>query len=199
MKRDFLKSLNIENELIDKIMEQYGSDIEKFKSINAEQEAKIKALEDDIRIRSAQLNELKDNHENIDDLKKKIESLQKENEENAIKYQSEIKNMKINNIVEKELSKAGAKNIQVTKPLLAKFLETAEIDEQGEIKDLADQIKNLTNSDETSFLFHQKIDEKPKLIGVSINAKADIPPNTKPDFSKMSYSQICDYMTRSTN
>ena len=41
MRRDFLKDLGLSDEIMDKIMTQYGLDIEKYKTEKRENEAKI--------------------------------------------------------------------------------------------------------------------------------------------------------------
>ena len=194
MKRDFLKGLDLEADVIDKIMAQYGADIENYKAANNEQADKIKVLENDIKTRDNQLEDLKNSTKDIKALKAEIETLQNENKQAVEKYQNEIRQVKINNAVEKALTNAKAKNSKVVLPLLSEFLNNAEIDDSGNVKDLENQIKSLVESEETSFLFDSKKESKSVLKGITPSAKADVAPNTAVDFSKMSYSEICDYM-----
>lgn len=149
MKREFLKGLNLENEVIDKIMSCHGEDIEKYKM----QADELEKLKKDLKNRDEQLEKLKTSTANIDDLKKQIETLQNENKTNNEKYQSELKQIKINNAVEKALTSANARNAKVIMPLLSEFLSKANLDEQGAVIGLSEQIKKLTESDETKFLF----------------------------------------------
>lgn len=153
MKRDFLKSLNIENDVIDKIMAQYGADVELLKASNLSQVKEIQALENDIKQRDEQLEKLKNSTANIDDLKAQIETLQNENKTNNEKYQNELKQIKINNAVEKALTNANARNKKVIIPLLSEFLSKANLDEQGMVIGLSEQIQKLVESDDTKFLF----------------------------------------------
>jgi Phage minor structural protein GP20. len=153
MKRDFLKSLNIENDVIDKIMAQYGADVELLKASNLSQVKEIQALENDIKQRDEQLEKLKNSTANIDDLKAQIETLQNENKTNNEKYQNELKQIKINNAVEKALTSANARNKKVIIPLLSEFLSKANLDEQGMVIGLSEQIQKLVESDDTKFLF----------------------------------------------
>lgn len=138
MKREFLKGLNLESDVIDKIMTQYGEDIEKYKA----QISEIETLKNDIKERDKQLEELKNSSQDIDGLKKQIESLQAANKESADKYQKEIKQIQINNAVEKALTNAKSRNNKVIMPLLSEFLKTAKIDDQGNVSGLSDEIKN---------------------------------------------------------
>lgn len=153
MKREFLKGLNLENDVIDKIMTQYGADIELLKATNLSQTKEIQALENGIKQRDEQLEKLKTSTANIDDLKAQIETLQNENKTNNEKYQNELKQIKINNAVEKALTSANARNKKVIIPLLSEFLSKANLDEQGMVIGLSEQIQKLVESDDTKFLF----------------------------------------------
>ena len=195
MKRDFLKGLELESDVIDKIMAQYGADIENFKAANNEQADKIKALENDIKTRDEQLEALKNSTGDIEALKAQIDTLQNENKAATEKYQNELRQVKLNNAVEKALTNANAKNSKVVLPLLSEFLNNAEIDDEGNVKDLEKQIKTLIDSEETSFLFEQpQVEKQTVLKGVTPSSKADAQPTEQVDFSKMSYTQICEYM-----
>lgn len=153
MKREFLKGLNLEGDVIDKIMAQYGADIELLKATNLSQTKEIQTLENGIKQRDEQLEKLKTSTANIDDLKAQIETLQNENKTNNEKYQSELKQIKINNAVEKALTSANARNKKVIIPLLSEFLSKANLDEQGMVIGLSEQIQKLVESDDTKFLF----------------------------------------------
>ena len=162
MKREFLKGLNLESDVIDKIMAQHGEDIEKYKS----QATELEKLKNDIKERDEQLEKLKNSSLNVEDLKKQIESLQAENKKSADKYQKEIKQIQINNAVEKALTGAKSRNNKLVMPLLAEFLKTAQIDEQGNISGLSDEIKKLTEADDTKFLFESSAKQN-KLQGIT--------------------------------
>lgn len=162
MKREFLKGLNLESDVIDKIMAQYGEDIEKYKS----QVTELEKLKNDIKERDEQLEKLKNSSLNVEDLKKQIESLQAENKKSADKFQKEIQQIQINNAVEKALTGAKSRNNKLVMPLLTEFLKTAQMDEQGNISGLSDEIKKLTEADDTKFLFESSAKQN-KLQGIT--------------------------------
>ena len=74
------KGLNLEEEVIDKIMSQYGEDIEKYKA------QAVEKLKKDLKSRDEQLETLKTSTADVDELKKQIETLQTQNKEEADKY-----------------------------------------------------------------------------------------------------------------
>lgn len=191
MKRDFLKGLELTDDIIDKIMAQYGADIEKYKAEKREFEEKIYNLDRAIQDKDEQINIMRKNDNDFIQLKKDFESLQNAKDKNDNEYKQQIREIKLKSGVEKALNKAGARNQKVILPLLKEFLETAEIDETGNIKDLEEQIKQIKESEETGFLFKEDIDMiKGKIPGETLNT----PVNSTPDFKNMTYEQICETM-----
>lgn len=191
MRRDFLSNLGLEQDVIEKIMTQYGSDIEKLKSQNKMLSEDVERLtsELDIAKRESTDSSLKD--EKLNELNSQLESLKKQSEESNLQYQNQLRELKLNNAVDKALASARARNPKVVLPLLENFLKTANFDDQGNVIDLDAQIKALSESEETSFLFSNdsKIPQG-RTPGVSNNnQQAD-----SLDLSKMSYEQICEVL-----
>lgn len=127
-------------------------------------EAAKKALEADIETRNTQLEELKKSTGDVDSLKAKITELQTSNETTKTEYENKIKQMQIDSAVEKSLMMVKAKNVKAVKALLD--LEKAEI-ENDTVKGLDDQIKKLTEAEDTKFLFETMSTSKPKFKGVT--------------------------------
>lgn len=169
MKREFLKGLNLEEEVIDKIMSQYGEDVEKYKA----QADELEKLKKNLKNRDEQLETLKTSTANIDDLKKQIETLQNQNKKEADKYGAQLRELKINNAVEKALTSAKAKNQKVILPLLSDFLTKAQVDDNGNVSGLDEQIKKLASDESTSFLFESA--QKNSLSGVIPGNKGENP------------------------
>lgn len=106
-----------------------------------------------VKERDKQLEDLKKSTGDNEELKKQIEQLQEDNKAVKQKYESDIKQMQINNAVQAALKDAGAKNVTAAIALL-KDLDKAELDSDGTIKGLAEQVKALQESD--SYLFDLK-------------------------------------------
>ena len=123
-----------------------------------------KALETDIKTRDTQLEELKKSTGDVDSLKTKIAELQTSNEATKTEYENKLKQMQIDSAVEKSLMMAKAKNVKAVKALLD--LEKADIDNDT-VKGLDDQIKKLTEAEDTKFLFETVSVNKPKFKGVT--------------------------------
>ena len=186
MKREFLKDLGLSDEIMDKIMTQYGLDIEKYKTEKRENETKITFLNDKIKEQEKTINTMQIENDAYAKLKQDYDLLQEEKTKREIKLKSGL---------EKALNSAGAINQKVVIPLLKEFLDKAEIDEKGNINGLEEQIKQIKESEDTKFLFK---DIENTIQGKVPGETLDTPINAKPDFKNMTYEQICEAMQNKT-
>ena len=195
MKREFLKDLGLESEIIDKIMAQYGADVEKLKAENSAQAENIKALNLELETKNNEINDLTSQNKELDDLKQRFSQIQEQKKIAEDKFNTDLRDLKIKNALDKELTRAKAKNNQVVMPLLSDFLKSAELDENDNIKGLDQKIRQLTQNDSTSFLF-----DSPVIItGQTPGTKADnVTSNQNIDYKSMTYEQICDYLNKKT-
>lgn len=139
-----------------------------------------------VKTRDEQIETLKNSTGDVNSLKKQIKDLQKTNQDAADKHAAEIKKLKIDSAVEAAISNAKGKNAKAIKALLD--LENAELDEDGSIKGLAEQMTALQKSEE--YLFEAK-ESKTKMKGVTPGQGSDTKLDglTKEQFNKMSYKE----------
>lgn len=116
----------------------------RFDEINSQ----LKTAKEDIKTRDSQLEELK--KVDVNGLNAEIERLQKENKENAKANEKIINQMKLDNAIEKALTNAKAKNVTAVKALLK--LDEIKLEGEG-VKGLEEQIKRLSEAEDSSFLF----------------------------------------------
>jgi len=168
-KEDFLK-LGLTEEQATKAAEASAEELKGFipKSRFDEVNEQKKKLEEDIKTRDKQLEELK--KLDAEGLKVQIEKLQEENKAAKEKYDAELKQIQINNAVDKALLTAKAKNVKAVKALLN--LEKVELDGET-VKGLDDQIKKLTEGEDTKFLFDLETSGKPNFKGIKPGEKTD--------------------------
>lgn len=193
MKRKFLEDLGLEKETIDKILDENSSDIGKAKgeleSVQSQlndAKAELKTAQDTIAERDKQLDKLKAESGDNEELKKQIETLQNENKAKDEEMKKELTKIRREGIDELLLSEAGAKNSKAAKALL----EEIEADDDEKYKSARlEQIKSLAKAEDTKFLFGSK-----KLSGTE-PGEPEGDPDSKPDFSKMTYSEIAAYMS----
>lgn len=168
MKRKFLEDLGLEKDVIDKIMDANGKDIEEAKSGLDELKTEVGGLKDQIKDRDKQLTKLKQDAGDNEELKNKISELEKANGDAKKAYEAEIHGVRVDAAVSKALTESHAKNLQAVKALLD--LDDAKLAEDGTVIGLQDQIKKLTEADDSKFLFD---DGKPSFKGAEPGQGAD--------------------------
>lgn len=148
----------------------------------------LKQAKKDIATRDTQLQELKDSAGDIETLKTTIETMAQENTKAEAKYQEEIKQIKLNNAIEKALSGAKAKNLRAVKALLD--MEKVELDGDN-LKGLDDQITALTTGEDSKFLFDAAEEAKPTFKGINPADGGDGPPKNLGNPANPSYEELC--------
>ena len=133
-----------------------------------------------------QLGALQKETGDVQSLKDKIQELQDTAKEAEKTHAAEIQTLKINNAVDTALVGAKALNVKAVKALLN--LEKAELDADGTVKGLADQIKALQTAEDSKFMFGSSTMKGAK-TGDSGNEDGD----KKVDTSKMTYSELAAY------
>ena len=151
MKREFLKGLGLEKEVIDSIMEENGNDIEREKNKTTLLQTQLDAANETLKERDTQLEALKNSPDNPETLKQQIQQLQDENKAAKEAYEKEMHQLKVNTALERALSDAKAKNTKAVQALL-ELGDDVELNEDGTIKGLDEKIKTLKKSD--GYLFN---------------------------------------------
>ena len=182
MKKEDLIKLGLDEEIAQKVADAFAEYLKGFipKSRFDEVNEAKKKLEQDIKTRDEQLEALK--KIDAEGLQAEIEKLQKENKATKEKYEAELKQIRLNNAVEKKLIASGAKNIKATKALLD--LESVELDEDGNVKGLDEQIKQLQENEDSKFLFNIQSLNKQQFKGFKPGESIDGIPTGKNPWSK---------------
>jgi len=121
----------------------------RFNEVNTE----LQTAKQTIKDRDTQLETLKKSGADATALQQQITQLQADNAQKDKDHAAEIKKIRIENAVESALRDANAINPATVKPLLAAFLEKADVDDNGTIRGLADEIGKLAKAEGTAFLF----------------------------------------------
>ena len=186
-KEELLKKVDgLSDELAEKVVAAYVGYVPKarFDEVN---EAK-KNAEALVKERDTQIETLKTANADNENLKKQIAELQESNQKAVAEKEAEIKKIRIDNAVKSALTTAGAKNAKAVLPFLK--LDDAEIDNDGNVKGLNEQIEALKKAEDSSFLF--ETGKQSKVAGATpkaSNSKAKSEKVTKEEFAKMGYKQ----------
>ena len=177
MTKETLLELGLTEEQAGKVMESLnGSFVPKsrFNEVNTELQ-NARAV---IRQRDAQLETLGKSGADAAALQEQIAALQADNTQKDEAHAAEIKKIKVDNAVNKALSDAKAINPDTVKPLLAAFLENAELADDGSVKGLVEEVSNLVQGENTSFLFRGDA-AVPAVFGASPAGSVTAKPDSK--------------------
>ncbi|PSL41711.1 minor structural protein GP20 [Salsuginibacillus halophilus] len=170
MKREFLKELGLENEAIEKIMEEHGKTVNSIKEEagNAEElQQQLDEYKQAMDDRDKQLKELNKQAEGNEELQNKIKELQDQNEQTKQEYEQQLQQTKFDHALEKSLTEAEAKNPKAVKALL----DMDTIKQDGDVlKGLDDQLSKIRESD--PYLFAEQQDQPKPQFGQDTNVKA---------------------------
>lgn len=151
MKREFLEKLGLSKEIIDKILDERGKEVETHKNQLAEAEASKKKAEELVAERDSQIAALSTSKGNAEELQGQIQKLQADNKAAAEKHTQEIAEIRRNNAVSSALATAKAKNEQAAKALLD--MSKITIADDGTVLGIEEQLKALREGENTKFLF----------------------------------------------
>ena len=161
MTKEQLIAMGLTEEQAIKVMESLDGNFvtkTRFNEVNTE----LGQAKTTLKERDTQLETLRKSGGDIEALKKEITDLQEANKTKDAEHQAEIKQMRFDAALNGALISAKARNPETVKPLLKTFLEKAEMDGES-INGLDAELKKLTESDDTKFLFDA--DGKPGLKG----------------------------------
>lgn len=192
MKTEFLKSLNLSQEVIDKIMSENGKDIaiEQKKAEKAIQERdsyklKAESLETQVNDANTEIQKFKDM--DIDGIKKAADDWKETAEKAKADADKQISQMKFDYALSAALTGAKAKNAKAVKALLdmdgLKFND-------GKIVGLDEQLAQIKTDND--YLFES--DEPAPEFVKGTNGGSGSVGGKKP--SEMTYTELCDYMAQ---
>lgn len=189
MKKELLIENGLTDEQAEAVLEIYNTEIKGYvpKADYDTAKGQIDTLEKTVKDRDKQLKDIGKNVGDNEELKNQITKLQNDNKTAAEKYKAEIEQLKINSAVDMALTKAGAKTLKACKALLDN--DNIKLDNEGNITGLDEQIKSLSEAEDTKYLFNTET-FKGARVG---NSSLDPEPA---DTSKMNYTELCAYMEK---
>lgn len=192
MKTEFLKSLNLSQEVIDKIMAENGKDIaveqKKAEKVIQERDSyklKAESLETQVNDANTEIQKFKDM--DIDGIKKAADDWKETAEKAKADADKQISQMKFDYALSAALTGAKAKNAKAVKALLdmdgLKFND-------GKIVGLDEQLAQIKADND--YLFES--DEPAPEFVKGTNGGSGGVGGKKP--SEMTYTELCDYMAQ---
>ena len=193
MKKEDLVKLGLDEATAEKVAAASTEELKGFvprERLNEANKAK-EAAEDTVKARDKQLEDLQKSTGDVNALKEQITTLQTENKQKETEHKAALTALRVDNAVSAVLTAAKAKNPKAVKALLD--LTKADLDDEGNVKGLADQISKLQKAEDSKFLFDAP-DAKPNLKGAKVGESGNEDGDKKPDVTKMSYEELAAFM-----
>lgn len=169
MKRELLKSLDLSDEHIDKIMAEHGNSVNGLKAKIAELEEKITGYRSQITERDNQLASLKKAAGDSETLREQISKLQESNKEQAKAHEAKVLEISKDYATNLALTKAGAKNVTAVRALI----DSDKLQLDGEtLIGFDEQIAKIKESD--PYMFNDV--QKPVVSGTKAAEGSGTPP-----------------------
>lgn len=192
MKTEFLKSLNLSQEVIDKIMAENGKDIaveqEKTEKVIQERDSyklKAESLETQVNDANTEIQKFKDM--DIDGIKKAADDWKETAEKAKADADKQISQMKFDYALSAALTGAKAKNAKAVKALLdmdgLKFND-------GKIVGLDEQLAQIKADND--YLFESD-EPAPEFVKGTNGGSGSVGGKKT---SEMTYTELCDYMAQ---
>lgn len=143
MTKEELKALGLNDEQIEKVVEDYGKNYVPKNQFNKKNDA-LKQAEESLEAMQSDIETLKKANADNDELSKQIDELNAAQLKREAEYTAQIQKMELDGIVERTLLSSKVKNAKAVRALLD--LEDAKV-KDGTIKGLDDQLTKLKESD----------------------------------------------------
>ena len=180
MKREYLKELGIEEEVINNIMAENGKDVEKAKTELITKETELKTLQGQLEQANTQIESFKGL--DIEGIKKASDDYKKQYEDTKTKAEKDIADIKFNHDLESMARDYKAKNVKTVLALLDREALKGSNNRDSELKAAFDGIKTSDG-----YLFE---DGKPDVKGREPNNTGGTSKSiTKEQFNVMSYKE----------
>ena len=124
-------------------------------------------------------------------LRQRIRELEEAQKKLTDDHAAEIHRMRVDSAVDAALVAAKARNAKAVKALLS-GLDRAELDTDGSVKGLAEQIAALQAAEDSKFLFDSA--QRRKLKGAYVGEDGVDDGDGAPDLSRMSYAELAAYL-----
>lgn len=171
---------NLSDEDINKIVNASTEELKEYvlKTKFDEANSAKKQLETDVKDRDKQIEEIKKNAGDNEELKKQIETLQNENKTSKEKYEAELKDLQISNAIKLAISdKAQDSDLVVSLFDKTKLI----LSEDGKITGLDEQLKALKEG--KPFLFKEEKTTEPPNQGFKFGVQGNPQQSQQGEFS----------------
>lgn len=151
MKRKDLEALGIEGDVLDSVMNMYGKSVETHKTELETLKGDNATLQEQLTQSQSNIDKLKETADLSETTKAELEKIQQQYENDKTEWENKLKDNRKNAQVEVAIAGSGTIDDVSVKAHLSSFLSKAEMDEQGVIVGLDEELSKL--KEEKAYLF----------------------------------------------
>lgn len=144
MKRKFLEDLGLTKEQIDSVMDENGKDIEAEKEKATTTSTELEEVKKQLKEANSTITELKKNNADNEALQAKVKEYEDTIKTQKADYEAKVRNLTLDSAIEKALSNAGAKHIDLLSTKIDR--EKLKIETDGKVTGLDEQISAYKES-----------------------------------------------------
>lgn len=144
MKRKFLEDLGLTKEQIDSVMDENGKDIEAEKEKATSTTAELEDVKKQLKEANSTITDLKKSNADNEALQAKVKEYEDTIKTQKADYEAKVRNLTLDSAIEKALSNAGAKHIDLLSTKIDR--EKLKIETDGKVTGLDEQISAYKES-----------------------------------------------------
>lgn len=144
MKRKFLEDLGLTKEQIDSVMDENGKDIEAEKEKATKTTAELEDVKKQLKEANYTITDLKKSNADNEALQAKVKEYEDTIKTQKANYEAKVRNLTLDSAIEKALSNAGAKHIDLLSTKIDR--EKLKIETDGKVTGLDEQISAYKES-----------------------------------------------------
>ena len=150
MNREFLESLGLEKEQVEKVMAEHGKSVQQAKQESEEVQTEVATLKEQLEERDADIKDLRSKGGMSEELNKQLEDLQEKYKQDTESLNTKLQQTKLDSAIELALMGEKARNSKAVRALLDK--ESLELSDDG-VKGLNEQLEAVKK--DNPFLFEE--------------------------------------------
>ncbi|MDB1956505.1 phage scaffolding protein [Clostridium tertium] len=150
MKRKFLEDLGLTKEQIDSVMDENGKDIEAEKEKTTTTTAELEDVKKQLKEANSTITDLKKSNADNEALQAKVKEYEDTIKNQKADYEAKVRNLTLDSAIEKALSNAGAKHIDLLSTKIDR--EKLKIETDGKVTGLDEQISAYKESYKDLFI-----------------------------------------------
>ena len=150
MKRKLLEDLGLTKEQIDSVMDENGKDIEAEKEKTTTTTAELEDVKKQLKEANSTITDLKKSNADNEALQAKVKEYEDTIKNQKADYEAKVRNLTLDSAIEKALSNAGAKHIDLLSTKIDR--EKLKIETDGKVTGLDEQISAYKESYKDLFI-----------------------------------------------